>query len=53
MFSEPDETVTHKEEIQLVELQEISGAESKTLSESDIDPFETMYVKWIKMVFIK
>ena len=40
--SQTDETITHKEEIQLVESQEISEVESN-LSVSDIDPFETMY----------
>ena len=40
--SQTDETITHKEEIQLVESQEISEVESN-LNESDIDPFETMY----------
>ena len=27
--------------------------ESDNLSESDIDPFETMYGEWMKIIFIK
>ena len=38
-----NETVTHTKEIQPVELQEVSEAESITNSKSDVDPFETMY----------
>ena len=51
--TEIDETITHAKEIQPVELQEISEVESMAISESDIDPFETMYVKWMKKVLIE
>ena len=42
--SKPNETITHNEQIQPLELEEIiSEVESNSSSESDIDPFTTMY----------
>ena len=38
-----DETITNMKEIQPVELEKVSEVESMTISESNIDPFETMY----------
>ena len=38
-----DETITNMKEIQPVELEKVSEVESITISESNIDPFETMY----------
>ena len=38
-----NETITNIKEIQPVELKQISEVESVTISESNIDPFETMY----------
>ena len=38
-----DETITNMKEIQPVELETVSEVESITISESNIDPFETMY----------
>ena len=41
-YSQTEETFTCNEKIQFVESQGISEVESDNLSESDIDPFETM-----------
>ena len=38
-----NETITNIKEIQTVELGKVSEVESITISESNIDPFETMY----------
>ena len=38
-----NETITNMKEIQPVELEKVSEVESITISESNIDPFETMY----------
>ena len=43
MQLQTNETITHNEQIQPVELEKISEVESNTSSESDIDPFTTMY----------
>ena len=40
--SQTNETITHNQQIQHVELEKISEVESSD-SESDIDPFTTMY----------
>ena len=40
---EINETVTNMKEIQPVELEKVSEVESMATSESNIDPFETMY----------
>ena len=40
-------------EIQPVELEKVSEVESVTISESNIDPFETMYGEWMKRAFIE
>ena len=37
-----NETITNMKEIQPVELEKVSEVESITISESNIDPFETM-----------
>ena len=41
--SKINETVTHTNDIQPVEVQEVSEVESINNGKSDIDPFETMY----------
>ena len=41
--SQPNGTITHNEQIQPLELDEISEVESNSSSESDIDPLTTMY----------
>ena len=41
--SQPNETITHNEQIPPLELEEISEVKSNSSSESDIDPFATMY----------
>ena len=38
-----NETITNMKKIQPVELKQVSEVESVTISESNIDPFETMY----------
>ena len=38
-----DETITNMKKIQLVELEKVSEVEFITISESNIDPFKTMY----------
>ena len=43
LHSQPNETITHNEQIQPLELEEISEVESNSSSESDIDPITTMY----------
>ena len=50
---EEDGIFSCEEQTQPVESLSTSEVESDHLSESDIDPFETMYVKWMKIVFIK
>ena len=41
--SQINETITYSEQIQPVELEDISEVESNNASESDIDHFTTMY----------
>ena len=38
-----NEIITNMKEIKPVELKQVSEVESLTISESNIDPFETMY----------
>ena len=48
-----DETITNVKEIQPVELEKVSEVESITTSESNIDPFETMYGEMDEESFIE
>ena len=50
--SQINETITYNEQIQPVELEEISEVESNA-SESDIDPFTTMYGEMDEDSFIE